>query len=112
VVKLKITLEHATKGVEIEVISFLNLDARWGWVVIATPPPLHPLERPGTHYIEGWVGPRAGLIGLRKISLLPPGFDPRTAQPIVSHYTDYAIPAHNKNRRIKFIIWVSGYNIR
>ena len=23
----------------------------------------------------------------------PPGFDPRTAQPVASHYTDYAIPA-------------------
>ena len=27
-----------------------------------------------------------------KISL-PPGFDPRTAQPVASHYTDWAIPA-------------------
>ena len=26
-----------------------------------------PLERPGTHFTEGWVGPRAGLEG-RKIS--------------------------------------------
>jgi hypothetical protein len=24
----------------------------------------------------------------------PPGFDPRTFQPVVSCYTDYAIPAH------------------
>jgi hypothetical protein len=24
----------------------------------------------------------------------PPGFDHRTAQPVASHYTDYAIPAH------------------
>ena len=30
---------------------------------------------------------------VRKISP-PPGFDPRTAQPAASHYTDYAIPAH------------------
>jgi hypothetical protein len=29
---------------------------------------------------------------VRKISL-PPGFDPRTVQPVVSRYTDYAIPA-------------------
>jgi hypothetical protein len=26
---------------------------------------------------------------------LPPGFDPRTVQLVVSRYTDYAIPAHN-----------------
>jgi len=25
------------------------------------PPALYPLERPGTHFTEGWVGPRAGL---------------------------------------------------
>jgi len=34
------------------------------------------------------MGPRAGLGG-RKISP-PPGFDPRTVQPVVSRYTDYA----------------------
>ena len=30
-----------------------------------------------------------------KISLLP-GFDPRTVQPVASHYTDYAILSHIK----------------
>ena len=39
------------------------------------------------------MGPRVGLDGLRKISP-PPGFDPRTVQPLASHYTDYANPAH------------------
>jgi hypothetical protein len=37
-----------------------------GWVVNATPRPLYPQERPGTHYIGGWVGPRAGLDGCGK----------------------------------------------
>ena len=32
-----------------------------GWVVNATPRPLYPLERPGTHCIGGWVGPRVGM---------------------------------------------------
>jgi len=32
-----------------------------GWVVNAMPRPLYPRERPGTHCIGGWVGPRAGL---------------------------------------------------
>jgi len=32
-----------------------------GWVVNATPRPLYPLERPGTHCIGDWVGLRAGL---------------------------------------------------
>jgi len=30
---------------------------------------------------------------VRKISP-PPGFDLRTALPVASHYTDYAVPAH------------------
>ena len=45
-------------------------------------------ERPGTHFTGGWVGPRVGLDG-RKISSLP-GFDPRTIQPVVIRYTDWA----------------------
>jgi hypothetical protein len=38
-----------------------------GWVVKSTPRPLYPRERdPATHYIGGWVGPRAGLDGCGK----------------------------------------------
>jgi hypothetical protein len=32
----------------------------------ATPRPLYPRERPGTHGTGGWVGPRAGLDGCGK----------------------------------------------
>jgi hypothetical protein len=32
-----------------------------GWVVNPTSRPLYPRERPGTHCMEGWVGPRSGL---------------------------------------------------
>ena len=35
------------------------------------------------------MGPRAGLDRCGK-SLSPPGFDPRTVQPVASRYTDYA----------------------
>ena len=35
------------------------------------------------------MGSRAGLDQVRKISP-PPGFDPRTVQPVASRYTDYA----------------------
>ena len=34
------------------------------WVVNATPRPLYPLERPGTHCTGGWVGLTAGLYGI------------------------------------------------
>ena len=62
-------------------------------MVNATPRPLHPWERPGTHCIGGWVGPRARLDGCGK-SRPPPGFDPRTVQPVASRYADWAIPVH------------------
>ena len=58
-----------------------------GWVVNATPQPLYPREKPGTHCIGGWVGPRAGLDGCGK-SRPKPGFDPRTVQPVANLYTD------------------------
>jgi len=45
---------------------FFNFDARWWWVVNATPRPFYPLERPGTHCTGGRVGPRAGLDGCEK----------------------------------------------
>jgi len=51
----------------------------------AIPQPLHPRERPGR--LHG----RSGQV--RKI-LPPPGFDPRTVQPVASRYTDRANPAH------------------
>jgi len=63
-----------------------------GWVVKATPRPLYPWERPGTPYIGGWVGPEAGLDGCGK-SRHTPGIDPRNVQPVLSRYTDRAIPA-------------------
>jgi len=53
------------------------------------PATLYPRERPGTHCTRGWVGPRAGLDRCGKFHP-PPGFDPRTVQPVVSRYTDYA----------------------
>jgi hypothetical protein len=37
-----------------------------GWVVNATSRPPYPRERPGTHCVRGWVGPRAGLDGCGK----------------------------------------------
>ena len=58
-----------------------------GWVFNVTPRPLYPRERPGTHYIGGWVGLRAGLDRGGKFRP-PPGFDPRTVQPVASRYTD------------------------
>ena len=60
----------------------------------ATPRPLYPRERPGTHCIGGCVGPRACLDGCGKSRPHTPGFDPRTVQPVTSRCTHWAIPVH------------------
>ena len=54
-----------------------------------------PRERSGTR-IGGWVGPRASVDRWGKYRT-PPGFDPRTIQPVASRYTDWAIPVHSNN---------------
>ena len=64
-----------------------------GWVVNATPRPLYPRERPGTHCIESWVWPQGRSGQARKISPPPPVFDPRTVQLVASRSTYWAILA-------------------
>ena len=44
-------------------------------------------NRPDTHCIGGWVGPKSGLDGCEK-SRHPTGFDPPVVQPVASRYTD------------------------
>jgi hypothetical protein len=80
-IKVKFALEQATKAQrgEQRYSSTLSLTSALDWVVIATPRPLYPRKRPGTHCVGGWVGPRAGLDGCKK-SRPPPGFVPWTVQ--------------------------------
>jgi len=44
----------------------LSLTSALDGGVNTTPRPLYPWERPGTHYIVGWVSTRAGLDGWEK----------------------------------------------
>jgi hypothetical protein len=64
------------------------------------PAALPPGKRPGTHCIEGWMGPRASLDRCRK-SRPPRVLDPWTVQHVTSHYTDCAILAHIHNKYVK-----------
>jgi hypothetical protein len=56
-----------------------------------------PVERaPGTHWIGGWVDPRADRDDVKKKKFLNlPGLElrPSVLQPVASRYADYAIPA-------------------
>jgi len=47
-----------------------------------------PRERPVTHCIGGWVGPRAVLDGCGKLRITQ-GFDPNNLLHVVSLYTAY-----------------------
>jgi hypothetical protein len=62
-VKVKFTLEQATKAQKGNrcIAVLFNFGARWGGCINATPRPLYPWERPGTHCIGSRVGTRAGL---------------------------------------------------
>jgi hypothetical protein len=70
------------------------------------PAAFYPQEGPGTHCTGGWVGPRAGLDRLRKISP-PPGFDSRTVQPVASRYTDWA----TRPTGLNVSIWNPNYRL-
>ena len=48
------------------------------------------------------MGPRGWSVQVWQISP-PPGFDPWTVQPVVSHYTDYAVPAHSRNENFLYV---------
>ena len=53
------------------------------------------LERPGTHFTGGWVGPMASLDG-RKISS-PPGFDPGPFSPLAQTLYRLSYRAHSSS---------------
>jgi hypothetical protein len=86
-VKVPLTGPKAQRGGRGIALLFPDHGARRRWMVSTTPRPLYLWERLGTHCTGGWVGPRAGLDVCEK-SRPPPGFDPRTVQPVASRYTD------------------------
>jgi hypothetical protein len=47
---------------------------------------------PGTHWIGGWVDPRAGLDDVKRkfLTQRDSNSDPSVVQPVASRYTDYA----------------------
>jgi len=66
---------------EVQLYSFFNLGARWGWDVNTTPWPLCQWEREPLLIVQqaGW-------------ALGQSGFNPQTIQPIASNNINYAIP--------------------
>jgi hypothetical protein len=51
---------------------------------------------PDTHWIGGWVNPRAGLDDVKKRQFfIPSNSEPSVVQPVASCYTEYAVQYHN-----------------
>ena len=75
------------------------------WVVSATPRPLYPPERPGTHCIGRWVGPRAGLD--RRGKSTPTGIR-SPERPVRSeslYRLSYRGPQINKDMAFKYLLF-------
>jgi hypothetical protein len=62
---------------------------------------------PGTHFIGGWVDPRAGLDDMEKWKFFTlQGLElplPLVVQPVASRYTDWAIPAYYTDMKNAYI---------
>lgn len=71
------------EGVEVCLLSFFNLTARWGWVVSVTARSLYAREWESVSIVQEGVTDTENLV--------LPAFDPLTAQHAASRYTDYAI---------------------
>jgi len=80
------TAHRMSRGIA---LLFRDHGTRRGWGVSFTPRPLftHGKTRYPLYRMLNGTQDRSGQV--RKISL-PPGFDPRTVQPVASRYTDYA----------------------
>ena len=89
----KILPRTNNEGVEAD-YSFFDLGTRWGFVFNAMARPPYPRERDLVPYVQeaGWA-PGPFWVGAGKLAP-PSAFDPRTTQPVASHYTGYVIPAH------------------
>jgi hypothetical protein len=83
--------------VDVPIHIFLNSTLAGGERSASRPGRYTPGEKaPGTHLIGGWVGPRAGLDGVKKRKFLnyqDSNSDSSVVQPVASRKTDYAIPA-------------------
>jgi hypothetical protein len=77
---------------------FLDLGISWSWSA-SRPDRFIPGEKaPGTHWIGGWVDPRAGLDDMEKRKFLTlPGLEPRVLYRPARSQSDYAIPARTSN---------------
>jgi hypothetical protein len=83
-------------GVEVQIHVFLNSALVGGeWSVSRRGRFTQGEEAPGTHWIGGWMDPRAGLDDEERRKYYfyrNSNSDPSTVQPVASRYTDCTLP--------------------
>jgi hypothetical protein len=64
-----------------------------GWLLYAAPRRLHPWDRQSVSTVQeaGWAPRTVWMVRKTSPQL---GFDPRTVQPLASHYTNYVMSVH------------------
>ena len=82
----------AQRRVEVQLYSSKTSALEGGEWSAARPGPTLPPGKTPAHCTGGWVGPRAGLDGWKISPPPPPGFDPRTVQPVVAIPTELPGP--------------------
>jgi hypothetical protein len=82
-------------------IPFYDHGTRRGWVVSVTSRPLFTPGKDPVPIVEGLGGPQGRSGQVQKI-LPPPGFDPRTVQPVASCYIDFATGPKGGEPKSKF----------
>jgi hypothetical protein len=80
---------RSVEGVELQLYFFMTYGTRREWGVIVTPQPLFTPWKTRYRTYSGLGGQQDRYGHVRKISP-PPGFDPRTVQPVTRRCTDWA----------------------
>ena len=96
------TAHRGSRGIA---LPFHDHYTRRGECSAARPGRFTPRKRPGTLCTGGWVGSRAGLDRCGK-SRPPPGFDPRTVEPVASRHIDYTTGLTKDDNE-----WWGNYNL-
>jgi hypothetical protein len=86
---------------------FLDYGTRWGWGVSVTPRSLFTPGKDPVPIVQeaGWA---TGPVWRGTENLVPPGFDPRTVQPLASRYTDWATRLTNRNEYQVYFLGVKA----
>jgi len=97
---------YAHRGSRGIALLFLGHGTRRGWGVSVTPRPLFTPGKDPVPIVQeaGWA---LGPVWTGVENLAPPGFDPRTVQPVASRYNNWATrPTEKYTHNFKYRLWM------